>query len=105
MEILKYAKSSKIEEFGLVFRRVRFVSLVEHSLGVGGSFVVDSCEDLEEIRCLEVEILKKPKKCDFWCDFRSFGFVSIGVPSGDVGGCSGGGRGVDLAALGGLWVK
>ena len=46
-----------------------------------------------------MEIWEKPKKCDFWFDFCRFGFVSIGVPSVSVGGCSGDGRGVYLAAL------
>ena len=46
-----------------------------------------------------MEIWKKPKKCEIWFDFCCFGFVSIGVPSVGVGGCSGCGRGVDLAAL------
>ena len=52
-----------------------------------------------------MEILEKPKKHDFWCDFRCFGFDSIVVPSGDVGGCSGGGKGVDSAARSCLEVK
>jgi hypothetical protein len=45
-----------------------------------------------------VEIWRKPKKVENWCDFRRFGFVSLGVPSGDVGGCSGDDGGVDFAA-------
>ena len=67
--------------------------------GVGGSSVADFCEDLAGFRCLGVEILKRPKKLDFSFAFRCFGFVSIGMPSGDVGECSGGDGGVDLAAL------
>jgi hypothetical protein len=49
--------------------------------------------------------MKKPKKVDFWFDFRRFGFVSLVVPSEGVGGCSGGVGGVDLAALWGLRAK
>jgi hypothetical protein len=55
--------------------------------------------------CLGVEILKNPKKPDFGFAFRRFGFVSLGVPFGDVGGCSGDDGGVDLAARRGLGVK
>ena len=66
---------------------------------VWGRSAFDSSEDLDQFRCLEVEIWKELKKCEFWFDFRRFGFVSIGVPSVSVGGCSGGGRGVSLAAL------
>jgi hypothetical protein len=58
-----------------------------------------------EICWLGVEILRKPKKCDFWCDFCRFGFVSLGGPSGDVGGCSGDDVWVDFAASGGLEVE
>ena len=50
-------------------------------------------------------MVETEKKYEIWFDFHRFGFVSIGVPSGDVGGCSGGGGGVDLAALWGLVVK
>jgi len=88
-----------MRKFELVFRRVAFVSLVEASASVSGRFLVGFCEDLKGFGCLDVEILKKPKKCEIWFDFRRFGFVSIGVPSGDVGECSGGDGGVDLAAL------
>jgi hypothetical protein len=88
-----------------VFWRFRFVSTVGTSVSVCGLYVVGYCEDLVEIRCQEGEILKKPKKHDFWFDFRCFGFVSIGASSGDVGGCSQGGINVDLAASWGLEVK
>lgn len=66
---------------------------------------MDSCEDLGGFGCLGMEIVEKPKKCDFWCDFRSFESFSIGVPSGNVGGCSGDDGGVYFAAGGGLGVK
>jgi hypothetical protein len=52
-----------------------------------------------------MEMVKKSKKVDFWFAFRRFGFFSLEAPSEDVGGCSGGGRGVDLAALWGLVEK
>ena len=68
-------------------------------MDVWGRCAFDSSEDLGQFRCLGVEIWKKPKKHEIWFDFRRFGFVSIGVPSVDVGGCSGGGKGVGLAAL------
>jgi hypothetical protein len=84
VEILKNAKGAKNGCFGLVFRRVAFVSLVEPSGDARGQFVIDSCEDLAVFRCLVMEILKKSKKHEIWCDFRCFGFVSIGVPSEDV---------------------
>ena len=45
-----------------------------------------------------VEILKKPKNAKNAVAFCRFGLVSSGVPSGDVGGCYEGGRGVDFAA-------
>ena len=66
---------------------------------VWGRSAFDSSEDLDQFHCLEVEIWKEPKKCEFWFDFCRFGFVSIRVPSVGVGGCSGGDRGVGLAAL------
>lgn len=72
MEILKNAKKG---EFGLVFCCFAFVSLVGPSVNVEGRSVVNSCKDLEGIRCQGVEIWEKPKKHDFWCDFRCFGFV------------------------------
>ena len=71
-------------EVGLVFCCFAFVSLAEPLEDVLGWSVVDSCEDLGDFGCLGVEILKKPKKVDFWFDFRCFGFISLGVPSGDV---------------------
>ena len=76
-------------EVGLVFCRFAFVLLAEPLEDVLGWSVVDSCEDLRSFGCVGVEILKKPKKVDFWFDFRRFWFVSLGVPSGDVGVCSG----------------
>ena len=76
-----------------------FVLPVGPSGYVWGRCAFDSSEDLDQFRCLEVEIWKGPKKCEIWFDFRRFGFISIGVPSVCVGGCSGSGRGVDLAAL------
>ena len=76
-----------------------FVLLVGPSEYVWGHSAFDSSEDLGRFHCLEVERWEKPKKCEFWFDFRCFGFVSIGVPSVGVGGCSGDGRGVNLAAL------
>ena len=42
-----------MKDSGLVFRRVAFVSLVGPSVSVRGRFVVDSCEDLVKIGCLE----------------------------------------------------
>ena len=66
---------------------------------VWGRSAFDSSEDEYHVRCLEVEIWKEPKKCEFWFDFRRFGLVSIGVPSVGVGGCSGGSRGVGLAEI------
>ena len=67
--------------------------------GVGSRFVVDSCEDLVGNGGLGMEIVRFSKKVDFWFYFRRFGFVSLVAPSEDVVGCSGDGRGVDLAAL------
>jgi hypothetical protein len=52
-----------------------------------------------------VEILKKPKNAKNAVDFRPFGFFSLGVPSGGVGGCYGDGRGVYFAAGWGLVVE
>jgi hypothetical protein len=79
-EILKNAKRSKMGEFGLDFRRVRFVSLVGPSGSVMSRFPVVSCEYLVEIRWLGVEILKKLKKSKlgkFGFDFRRAPFVSL----------------------------
>ena len=84
VEILKNAKGAKNECFGLVFRRVAFVSLMGPSGDARSSILADSCEDLAVFRCLVMEILKKSKKHDFGFAFRRFGFVSPGVPSGDV---------------------
>ena len=66
---------------------------------VWGRSAFNSSKDLGQFHCLEVEIWEKPKKCEFWFDFRRFGFISIRVPSVGVGGCSGDGRGIYLAAL------
>ena len=46
---------------------------------VWGRSAFDSSEDLDQCHCLEVEIWKEPKKCEFWFNFHCFGFVSIGV--------------------------
>ena len=96
MEILKNAKKG---EFGLVFRRFAFVSLVGPSVNVEGRSVVNSCEDLEGIHCQGVEIWEKPKKNTI------FGAIFVVLGSFDLCGLLGTWEGVMEVMRVSIWLR
>ena len=94
-----------MEEF---FCSFPFVSLGGPSGDVKDRFVVDSSEDFGDFRCLGVEILKKAKKtknAKIGLVLRRFSFVSLVVPSSNVGGLSAVEYSEDLRVFGGLGVE